>query len=86
MYNEISTAVSYSFSGKNRINDKYADYLMKSHLPLKEKERLMGVITKNYLQNSQQEAEIRQAKSWYLKCMHNYYHKQLTNTFSKKLL
>ncbi|MFN8267742.1 MAG: hypothetical protein U0T31_07045 [Chitinophagales bacterium] len=86
VYNEISTAVSYSFSGKNRINDKYADYLMKSHLPLKEKERLMGVITKNYLQNSQQEAEIRQAKSWYLKCMHNYYHKQLTNTFFEEIV
>lgn len=84
-YRIIESGDTFSLSDKNRISAVYAEYIIRNNLPLKEKVRLFDSIIEADSKRHGMLAEIEQARYWFLRCMHNYYHKQLTNQFYESI-
>ncbi len=84
-YNDIVENIEITSYAKNLISDNYAEHLVRNHMSLKEKVRLMGVIRNNFRHQSDEVIEIQQARNWFLRCMHNYYYKQYSNKFYENI-
>ncbi len=80
-YQRIINDVSFLPEFKNTISINYADAIIRNSLSLKEKVALIDEIQKDYNKQSLADSEIKQSNSWLLKCMFNYYYRQINSKF-----
>lgn len=80
-YQRIINDVSFLPEFKNSISINYADSIIKNSLSLKEKAVRIDEIQNNYNKQTIAISEIQQSNSWLLKCMFNYYYRQINSTF-----
>lgn len=80
-YQLVQQHTSFPPYDKNKISYIFAEYIIRINASLKDKLSLMENIRKDAEYSSLHIAEITQAKTIFLKCMHNYYHKQFDNHY-----
>lgn len=80
-YQRIINDVSSLPEFKNSISINYADSIIRNSLSLKEKAALIDEIQNNYNKQTIAISEIQQSNSWLLKCMFNYYYRQINSKF-----
>jgi len=84
-YHRIIRDMSFLPAFKNIICINYADFIIKNNLSLKEKASLIKEIQKNYDKQSVSNTEIQESYSCLLKCMFNYYYRQINSKFFDKI-
>lgn len=80
-YQRIIDDVSFLPEFKNSISINYADSIIRNSLSLKEKAAQIDKIQKDYHKQTIAHSELLQSNSWLLKCMFNYYYRQINSKF-----